>query len=70
MSYNKQNIDLKMELARQKVRQIALSHHVKISESRISLIINGWVKPKLEEKEKIANFLKVNVSDIFRADDE
>ena len=48
------------------ISQHKLSHFSNVHQSRISLIENGLVLPREDEKEKLAKALGVAVEEIFR----
>ena len=53
-----------------RVSQYVIALKTGIQQSRISLIQNGLVMPREEEKKKIAKALGVKVQDLFIADEE
>lgn len=62
------NLALKMKILESQKPQIFLAHKVGIPEPYLSKIVNGWVEPKAELKEKLADALGVQVSTIFPGD--
>ena len=52
-----------------RVSQYVIALKTGIQQSRISLIENELVKPKKDEKEKLAKALGVQVKDIFNMDE-
>ena len=52
------NENIKIALIRQHLKQAQMSIDLKIHPSRLSSIINGWTKPRQEEQEKIAGWIR------------
>lgn len=60
------NRPLKMRIIDSGEKQIAICRRLEISESLFSRIVNGWVTPCQELKEKIAKALNGRVQDLFQ----
>lgn len=59
------NIPLKIALVERGFRQLELSKFLRIDPSRLSKIVNGWIKPDENTKKEISRFLGKPVEDIF-----
>ena len=59
------NVKLKMKLLKLGKRQIRLAQETGIPESYLSKVVNGWIEPKMEMKQKIAKALGCRIADIF-----
>jgi hypothetical protein len=47
------------------IRQIEASKALNLDPSKLSKIVNGWVEPKPNEREAIAEFLGKSENEIF-----
>jgi transcriptional regulator with XRE-family HTH domain len=56
---------LKKARVLQGITQFKLSLQTSINSTRLSLLENGFIKPRQEEKEILAKVLKVDVKEIF-----
>jgi transcriptional regulator with XRE-family HTH domain len=56
---------LRMLRAERRLTQMLLSRKSGIQPSRISLIENGLVEPKAEERDRLARALKADVAEVF-----
>lgn len=61
---------MRLRIARKGLTQWELTLKTGISQTRISLIENGYVKPTEDEKVKIAEALGLKVEEVFPPDDE
>ena len=61
----KSNIKLKTTLFEQGITQRDLAFATNIDESRVSKIIKGYEKPTSEMKEVIAEYLEMNLEELF-----
>ena len=59
------NLKLKTKILESGKPQIALAKEIGIPEPVLSKIVNGWIEPKDEVKDKIAISLNCKVRDIF-----
>lgn len=59
------NLNLKTKILKSGRPQIALAKEIGIPESCLSKIVNDWINPKNELKNKIAQALNCKVTDIF-----
>ena len=59
------NVKLKMKIFELGKRQIRLAQETGIPESYLSKVVNGWIEPKIEVKQKIAKALRCKIEDIF-----
>jgi len=59
------NLKLKMKILESGKPQIALAREMKIPEPYLSKIVNGWLIPKNEIKDKIAQALNCQIEEIF-----
>ncbi len=59
------NLTLKIKILESKKPQIYLSHEMGIPEPHLSKIVNGWINPKPELKEKFAKVLGCRVEEVF-----
>ena len=57
--------NIKQILLEKDISQVQLSFDTKITQSRLSNIINGWVSPRPVEKAKLAKVLNVDVDDLW-----
>ena len=60
------NRNLKVLLVEKGVRSFDLAKHLGCDPAKISKIINGWIAPDLETRKKIAQFLKVDQTEIWK----
>ena len=58
-------MDLKLELMKRGISQIRMAHDLGIHQSRLSNIVNGWVKPTRDQRRRIANYLGLSVETLF-----
>ena len=63
------NLKLKTKILESRKPQIALAREIEMPESYLSKIVNGWINPKDELKERIAQALNCTAAEIF-SDDE
>ncbi len=61
------NTELKKRIIESKKPQIAMAREIGIPESHLSKIVNGWINPKADLKERLAHALNCEVKDIFDA---
>jgi DNA-binding XRE family transcriptional regulator len=59
------NLELKMQILRSGKRQVALAHEIGIAEPKMSKIVNGWIDPKNDLKQRIAEALNCEPQQIF-----
>ena len=45
-------MDLKLELMKRGISQIRMAHDLGIHQSRLSNIVNGWVKPTRDQRKE------------------
>jgi len=62
----KSNIKLKIVLLERSITQRDLAFGTNIDESRISRIIKGYEKPTSEMQEEIADFLDMEIEELFQ----
>ena len=60
------NYVLKLAILKNGQNQVDIAREAKIFESRLSKIVNGYIEPSMEERQRIAEALGVVVTDIFR----
>lgn len=59
------NLRLKTVLLERGIRQIEMAKTINLDPSRLSKIVNGWLEPKAEEINAIAEFLGMPADEIF-----
>jgi len=59
------NKNIKFLLVQQHIKQLQMCFDLKMNPSRLSGIINGWIEPKPDEQEKIANYFNVKPAALF-----
>lgn len=59
------NIRLKTKIIESQKLQIEIAKELDIPESHLSKIVGGWINPRRELKEKIAEILECSVDSIF-----
>jgi len=59
------NLQVKSALWKQGIKQIDMALDIRIDPSRISKIINGKEEPSYEIKEAIADYLEMEISELF-----
>jgi transcriptional regulator with XRE-family HTH domain len=59
------NILLKKKILERGLPQIAVARELGVADSYLSKVVNGWVTPKNQLKEKIAHALHCSVEEIF-----
>jgi DNA-binding XRE family transcriptional regulator len=59
------NVPLKLRILELGKRQIQIAREIDIPEPRFSKIVQGWVNPSPEVKQRIAKALKCRVEDVF-----
>ena len=60
------NYKLKFAIIKSGKNQIEIAREAEIQESKLSKIVNGYVQPSIEEKEKIAKVLEIPVGSLFK----
>ncbi|NUO82577.1 helix-turn-helix transcriptional regulator [candidate division KSB1 bacterium] len=60
--------NLLLEIRRRKLRQYEVAGLAKISETTLSLILRGRVRPSPKVKQRIAQALGISVEKLFNAD--
>ena len=60
------NLRLKFAIIECGKNQIQIAREAEIQESRLSKIVNGYVNPTDEEKERIAKVLDCRVDSLFK----
>lgn len=63
------NYQLKFAIIRSGKNQIAIAREAEIQESKLSKIVNGYVQPTEEEKERIAKALDYPVESLFKVNE-
>ncbi len=64
------NRALQIEIARSGRSHRSLAKQAKIIEQKFSAILHGWIRPREDEQQRIADGLGVNVGEIFLEDRE
>lgn len=59
------NKSLKKKIIESEKLQVEIARELNIQDSHLSKIVNAWIVPKIELKEKIAQILNCKVNDIF-----
>jgi len=59
------NINLRLAILQTTRTQIRLSAATGIGETRLSRIVNGWAKPRADEKDRIAGAVGMPVRALF-----
>jgi DNA-binding XRE family transcriptional regulator len=59
------NLNLKTKILESRRPQIGIAKELGIPEPYLSKIVNGWIEPKDEIKDRIAQALNCKVTDIF-----
>jgi len=59
------NLRLKTKILASGRAQIAIAKDIGVAEPILSKIVNGWIDPKDQLKQRIANALSCQVEDIF-----
>ena len=60
------NIRLKMLLVEKNVKNFDLAKHLDCDPAKVSKIVNGWLDPDPETRQKIAELLGVNETEIWQ----
>jgi len=60
------NRRLKMLLVEKGVRNFDLAKHLDCDPAKVSKIVNGWLDPDTETRQKIAEFLGANEAEIWQ----
>jgi ribosome-binding protein aMBF1 (putative translation factor) len=60
------NRRLKMLLVEKGVRNFDLAKHLDCDPAKVSKIVNGWLDPDRETRQKIAEFLGANEAEIWQ----
>ena len=64
------NIRLKIALIEAGVRQLDLSRFLEIDPGKVSKIVNEWIEPDAETKERISRYLDKPIDELFPNDVE
>ena len=59
------NEQIKIALIKKRLKQAQMSVDLQIHHSRLSGIINGWIKPSTVEKDRISAYLEIPMEDLF-----
>ena len=59
------NLKLKMQILKLGKRQVALAQEIGVPEAVLSKIVNGWIQPGDDLKERIAGALNCELREIF-----
>ena len=62
------NKQLKMAMIEKGIKNFDLARHLNVDPAKISKILNGWVNPADDLKEKIAGFLGVPKESLWGKD--
>jgi DNA-binding XRE family transcriptional regulator len=57
---------IKLLLIEKSLRNFDLAKHLDCDPAKVSKIVNGWIDPDLETKQKIAEFLGVDQAEIWK----
>ena len=63
------NTKLKFKIIESGKPQIAIAKELGVPEPYLSKVVNGWIEPKAEVKEKIARALECSVEEIFASEE-
>jgi ribosome-binding protein aMBF1 (putative translation factor) len=59
---------LKLIMVERGVKNFDLAKYLKVDPAKVSKIVNGWIEPDEATQKKIAKFLGVSVTSIWKGD--